>query len=47
LPQDPEGFVWPMSGPRFSKDGSVVYMGMAISLNENNPYTYFYALAAK
>jgi|HubBroStandDraft_1064217.scaffolds.fasta_scaffold03808_2 outer membrane protein assembly factor BamB len=46
LPTDPEGFVWPMSGPRFSADGSVVYMGMDVSHNENNPYTYFYAFAA-
>jgi outer membrane protein assembly factor BamB len=47
LPRDPEGFVWPMSAPRFSANGAVVYLGMDISENENNPYTYLYAFDAQ
>jgi hypothetical protein len=36
-----------MSRPRFSTDGSAVYVGMDISANENDPHTYFYAFAVK
>ncbi len=43
LPAENGGFVRPMSRPRFSNDGSVVYVGMDVNDNAADPYTYLYA----
>jgi hypothetical protein len=44
LPEENGGFVRPMSRPRFSSDGSVVYIGMDVNDYALDPYTYLYAI---
>jgi hypothetical protein len=44
LPAENGGYVRPMSRPRFSCNGAVVYMGMDVNDYAADPYTYLYAI---
>lgn len=44
LPAENDGYVRPMSRPRFSADGTTAYVGMDVNSYAADPYTYLYAI---